>query len=193
MQRSDRRHGIPVAVVLAVFGLATLACGQDVVVDAGAPIAGATDTTSVSDPGRATVEPSQRADDLVALDEAEDRFISTVGGNYILTFEFVSSATAEAGPIRVEVVDGRAADVTYPDAISEQILPQIPMLTVGDFFARARSVLADDALVEVEFDESYGYPVTMTFDPIPDAIDDEMSIVVQSVEPVEQSLEADGY
>lgn len=128
-----------------------------------------------------------------ALDEAADRFASTVGDDYVLTFDFVSSSTAEAGAIRVEVVGGRATDVTYPDAMSEMILPQIPMLTISDFYERARSVLADGGLVEIEFDATYGYPALMTIDPIPDAIDDEMSVVVRSVEPTEKSPETDGY
>ena len=182
------------AVVLAAFSLATLGCGQDAagpVVDGESPTVPQADTASGAD--READEPSQETGDQDALDEASDRFASTVGDNYILTFDFVSSVTAEAGPVRVEVVDGNAVNVAYPDAMSEQVLPQVPLLTVSDFFARARSVLADGGLVEVEFDESYGHPVTMTLDPIPEAIDDEMSIVVRSVEPVEQSLETDGY
>lgn len=127
------------------------------------------------------------------LDEAEQRFESTVGRDYVVIFDFVSAASAEAGPIRVEVADGQPVAVTYPDTITELILPQIPMLTVQDFFDRARSVLDAGGLVEIEFDAPYGYPTFMNLDPIPDAIDDESSILVRSVEPLESSVESDGY
>jgi len=190
MTRSTRRRAVSVSVLTAVMALGLMGCGQD---DAG-PTAEAEEQTeqATTVPDRDTDEASS-AIERGALDEAEDRFESAVGGTYVLTFELISQVSAEAGPIRVEVVDGRVVDVTYPDAMSEQVLPHIPMLTIADFFERARSVLADGGLVDVQFDEAYGHPLTMTLDPIPDAIDDEMSVVVRSVEPVEASLETDGY
>ena len=40
---------------------------------------------------------------------------------------------------------------------------------------------------------SYGYPLTMTLDAIPDAIDDEMSVRITSLDPTGESPEGDGY
>lgn len=173
-----------------------VACGQDTSeADVGAEVGGIesveSDTTLTPDRSVDVTSPAnlQRA----AFDDAESLFASTVGVDYVLTFEVVSAATAEAGPIRVEVVNGRATNISYPDAATEQLLPQIPLLQVSDFFERARNVLADGGAVEVEFDEAYGYPVVLSLDPIVNAVDDEMSILVRSVEPVESSVEVDGY
>lgn len=193
MPRPTRRHTISVSVLAAALSISLVACGQDdadLATDTEEQIVQTTDSVEAPD-RQEDVSPSEA--DRAAIDDAEQLFASTVGGSYVLTFDLISQVSAEAGPVRVEVVDGRAANVTYPDEISEQILPQIPMLTVVDFFERARSVLGDGGGVEVDFDEFYGYPLTMTLDPIPEAIDDEMSIVVRSVEPVEESLETDGY
>lgn len=179
-------------VTAVVCGLALLvaACGSEDVEAVVTPTSAL--AAEDSQPERQS-ELQGEAADRARFDDAEQLFDTTVGRGYVLVFEFVSSVTAEAGPIRVDVVDGRPTDVSYPDAMTEQILPQIPMVTVEDFFDRARSVLASGGMVEAEFDEAYGYPLTMTFDPIPNAIDDEMSVVVRSVEPAEQSLETDGY
>lgn len=182
------------AVAVIVFGLTLLAaaCGADELETAGTPTSPAVE--AAAQPERESeVDPQGEAVNQTRFDEAEQLFDSTVGQDYVLTFDFVSSVSAEAGPIRVEVVDGEVINVSYPDAMTEQILPQISLVTVSDFFERARSVLEEGGLVEAEFDEAYGYPLTMTLDPIPDAIDDEMSVVVRSVEPVEQSQETDGY
>lgn len=190
MSQTRRRCRLSGSVLAATLSLGLVACGEGDIDTGGAAVT----TTVVADaPDRVSDQTEPAVADSSAFDEAENLFASTVGGNYVVTFEFVSQATAEAGPIVVEVNDGRAVDVTYPDAMTGQVLPQIPMLTVNDFFLRAQSVLADGGLIEVEFDEFYGHPLTMTLDPIPGAIDDELSIVVQSVEPIEVSFEQDGY
>ncbi len=188
MSRSTRRHIVAVSVV-AALSLFVVACGQDDL-DLTAAIEEQTSQTT-------GVAPDREADDVpltdtgrAVFDEAQELFNSSVGSSYVMTFDLISRASAEGGLIRVEVADGRVVNVTYPDAISEQILPEIPMLTVADFFERARSVLADGGGVEAELDEFYGHPLTMTLDPVPNAIDDEMTIVVQSLEPVEAAPES---
>lgn len=196
MLRTASRRRTSALLFAAACGLAIVACGQDTSeADVGAEVGGIesveSETTLTPDRSVDVTSPAnlQRA----AFDDAESLFASTVGVDYVLTFEVVSAATAEAGPIRVEVVNGRATNISYPDAVTEQLLPQIPLLQVSDFFERARNVLADGGAVEVEFDEAYGYPVVLSLDPIVNAVDDEMSILVRSVEPVESSVEADGY
>jgi len=191
MSRLSCHRILSVSVLAAILGLGLVACGSE---EVSSTAGEAAPTTGVADaPDRDAGDEVPRTVDRTAFDDAESLFASTVGRDYVMTFELISQVSAEAGPIRVEVVDGRPGDVAYPDAMSEQILQQIPMLTVNDFFERARSVLADGGAVEVEFDEFYGYPLTMTLDPIPEAIDDEMSIVVQSVEITELPPETDGY
>jgi len=190
MSRSNRRI-VASSVVAAALLLA--ACGQDdadLAIGTDDPTPATTEVTDLAD--RAVEDVAPPGLDRAAFDDAQQLFASTVGSDYVVTFDLISQVSANAGPIRVEVIDGRATNVTYPDAMSEQILPQIPMLTVGDFFERARSVLADGGNVEVELDEFYGYPLTMTLDPIPEAIDDEMSIAVQSIETIDVSSEV-GY
>ena len=190
MSRSNRRI-VASSVVAAALLLA--ACGQDdadLAIGTDDPTPATTEVTDLAD--RAVEDVAPPGLDRAAFDDAQQLFASTVGSDYVVTFDLISQVSANAGPIRVEVIDGRATNVTYPDAMSEQILPQIPMLTVGDFFERARSVLADGGNVEVELDEFYGYPLTMTLDPIPEAIDDEMSIAVQSIETIDVSSDV-GY
>lgn len=194
MLRSPRSRRASAFVLAAACGLALVACGQDTSEVSAEGEDQTTETVQVeTDVNRDEAEPTDTSAERTDLDEAQQLFASTVGSDYTLTFEIVSSATAEAGLIQVEVVDGVATNVVYPDAITEQILPQIPILTVNDFFDRARKVLAEGGSVEVDFDEAYGYPLVMTLDPILNAIDDEMSIAVRSVDPVEQSVESDGY
>lgn len=208
MLRSPRPRRASAFVIAAACSVALVACGQDTSEVSAAGDDQSTETVQVdtdldreavdsTDENRTdenrTNENSDVSADRTDLDEAQQRFASTVGADYTLTFEIVSSATAEAGLIQVEVVNGVATNVVYPDAITEQILPQIPILTVNDFFDRARKVLAEGGSVEVDFDEAYGYPLVMTLDPIPNAIDDEMSIAVRSVDPAEPSVESDGY
>jgi hypothetical protein len=164
-------------------------CGTD---DADSGAAATTEALTVTTETGAGSGETQDTD-RTELDEGQDLFRSSVGENYAFTFDFVSSVTAEAGPISVEVVGGRVESATYPDAMTRQLLPKIPMLTVADFFERARSVLADGGLVEATLDRSYGYPTTMTFDPIPNAIDDEMSVRITSLDPTSEMIEADGY
>lgn len=194
MAHTTGRHRLARAVLVAGFVLVLMGCGGDV--DDSAPSVDGTVETDQEFGVDAPAERNEVSDSSAkraAFDDAQDLFTSSVGPNYIVTFDLISSATAEAGAIRVEVVDGQVVSADYPDTVTEQVLPGIPMLTVNDFFERARSVLADGGAVEVEFDASYGYPQTMTLDPIPEAIDDEMSIVVRSVEPTEDLVGGAGY
>ncbi len=129
---------------------------------------------------------------VLAIDEAERTFDSAVGSSYEITFEFVGSASVGAGPVRVEVVNGEVVDADYPEPILETVLTSIPLRTVADLFDRARITLDQGGLVEVTFDESYGHPTVLTIDPVPEAIDDEYSVHVISVEP-SALPDGDGY
>ncbi len=127
-----------------------------------------------------------------AIDEAERTFDAAVGSSYEITFEFVGSASVGAGPVRVEVVNGEVVDADYPEPILESVLTSVPLRTVAEMFDRARITLEQGGLVEVTFDESYGHPTVLTIDPVPDAIDDEYSVRVISVEP-SALPDGDGY
>lgn len=127
------------------------------------------------------------------LDEAQRTFDAAVGSSYELTFEYVGSASVDAGPVRVDVVDGQVVDADYPDPLLETVLTSIPFRTVAEMFDRARTTLEQGGLVEVTFDESYGHPTLLTIDPVPDAIDDEYSVRVVSVEPKPLTEEGEGY
>lgn len=189
MMRSTRRRTVARFIIAGALSLFLISCGQD---DAGltAGVEGQRSPTTDVALDREGTTPASSADQWDAIDEAQDLFNSSVGNNYAMSFELISQVSVEAGPIQVEVVDGRVATAAYPDVMTEQILPEIPLLTVADFFERARAVLANGGDVEIEFDEFYGHPLTMTLDPIPNAIDDEMSIVVQSLDPVEAAPES---
>jgi len=195
-----------VSVVPAAAGVLLLAlltsCGageSETAVPSTTPVDQVSESTAPSEDSLATSAAAAEVDgagsvDLALLDENQQRFESTVGSDYLLVFDVVSSVTAEAGPVQVEVRDRRPVSVDYPDAMTEQILPEIPLLTVADMFSRARAVIDDGGLVEIDFDASYGYPTGMGLDPIPSAIDDELSITVRSVEPLDPITdEVEGY
>ena len=132
--------------------------------------------------------------EIERIEDAKQLFASSVGSTYVVSFEFVGQVSAEAGPVTVEVAGGVVVAESYPDATLEMVLPSIPLRTVEDMFERSLSTLVDGGAVEVTFDESYGFPTTLTIDPIPGAIDDEFSVRVISVEPGDDTLDSgDGY
>ena len=185
----QRSLAVLLAVVMLAVVLLVASCGT------GESDSGAAPTTVATTPTSERIaEPPETLDtEQAELDDGHDLFRSAVGENYTMTFEFVSSVSAEAGPIVVTVVGGRVESATYPDAMTEQVLPEIPMLTVADFFERAGAVLAGGGLVEATFDRSYGYPLAMSLDPIPGAIDDEMSVRIIALDPISDDTGGDGY
>ncbi len=169
---------IAVVGAVSVGALAVGGCGSD---DSNAdPVA--------SDAGSASASESASS----AIDEAERTFDAAVGSTYVVAFEFIGSASVDAGAVRVAVVDGEVSEAIYPEPVLASILPRIPLLTVADMFDRARITLEQGGLVEITFDESYGHPTMLTIDPVPDAIDDEYSVRVISVDPGDLP-EGDGY
>ncbi|AKG53140.1 hypothetical protein DGWBC_0456 [Dehalogenimonas sp. WBC-2] len=88
-------------------------------------------------------------------------------------------------PVTVQVAGGNPVTVTYADA---------PFEVTTDFFQRADTIekLFDiiqnsidtgaDSLV-VKYDPTYGYPKSISIDPIKDAIDEEISYLVKYLIP----------
>jgi hypothetical protein len=83
-----------------------------------------------------------------------------------------------AGPFAVRVRSG-ASTVTYSSdgsAVDPDVLKQLPVSAEELFqFAEDRQ---DQASFRVEFDQATGLPLSVWSDPIPEAADDELGVLV---------------
>jgi Family of unknown function (DUF6174) len=86
-------------------------------------------------------------------------------------------------PIEITVVDGLATQLTSngepvaaPDA---QGFPK----TIDELFVIIGAQLAKDAIVEVEWDDAFGFPTSIAVDPIINAVDDEFGYLVTDFRP----------
>lgn len=195
---SDTRVMTPITrpVVGLLFACTALAsCGSDAVQETApvVPIEPAAVEATDPPPERTALAEVDTDAQHAELDEGRQLFDAAVGSTYTVVFEFEGSVRAD-GSINVEVANGEVVDVRYPDQLLASVLPEIPLLTVADMFDRARATLNDGGSVEFTLDGSYGHPVELRIDPIPDAIDDEYTVRVLSVEPGDDTLsDGDGY
>jgi hypothetical protein len=87
------------------------------------------------------------------------------------------------GPVQVTVVDGRATEVLTPSGpMPLDRVAGFP-LTVDDLYAVAHEAIAQGGTAKATWGTVLGIPATLQTDPIPQAIDDELSITVSSFEP----------
>ena len=84
------------------------------------------------------------------------------------------------GEFTVTVVDGQATEVQWPPRIEPGVA--LPVQTVDDLYAKAAATIADGGEVHATWGNG-GIPTTITFDPVPNAIDDELSVTVVSFTP----------
>lgn len=100
--------------------------------------------------------------------------------DYVITIE--RQCFCPGGQFEITVVDGIVTGVTNdtlpvrPDEV--QGLPK----TVPELFAVV-SGLPAEAAVTVSYDETFGFPALIEVDPIPNAIDDEYTLVVHGFRP----------
>ena len=128
----------------------------------------------------ASVTPSTTpAGEIDALDEARAAWASSGAANY----DFVISrqcfcVVGYVGPFTVRVRSG-ASTVTYSSdgsAVDPDVLRQLPVNAEELFqFAEDRQ---DQASFRVGFDQSTGLPLSVWSDPIPEAADDELGVLV---------------
>ena len=128
----------------------------------------------------ASVTPSTTPEgEIDALDEARAAWASSGAANY----DFVISrqcfcVVGYVGPFTVRVRSG-ASTVTYSSdgsAVDPDVLRQLPVSAEELFqFAEYRQ---DQASFRVEFDQATGLPLSIWSDPIPEAADDELGVLV---------------
>ena len=128
----------------------------------------------------ASVTPSTTpAGEIDTLDEARAAWASSGAANY----DFVISrqcfcVVGYVGPFTVRVRSG-ASTVTYSSdgsAVDPDVLRQLPVNAEELFqFAEDRQ---DQASFRVGFDQATGLPLSVWSDPIPEAADDELGVLV---------------
>jgi hypothetical protein len=174
------------AILVAVAALA--ACGGSDDGRSGGGVA-----TTVPDPGRrptSLVQPSRPAEDLLAT-LAEQRAVWEAARieDYEFTVGFEVFGPA-AGIYRVRVVDGQPAGITpiktYMDIeliglTIEEILQEIPGSIDAVFDKIEDSLDADE--IDVTYDPTYGFPVSIDFDMMREAVDDEIGLRLSDFTP----------
>ena len=85
------------------------------------------------------------------------------------------------GTFSVTVIDGAVTGVVDDSgaAIVDRALP----LTIDALFAQAAQTIAGGGTVQAEWDAPSGLPRSMVLDPVPKAIDDELSMQLVAFEP----------
>lgn len=90
-------------------------------------------------------------------------------------------STDYVGPFRV-TVEGNDVTVEYVDSsqpVSEEVLKSWFLGPMEKVFKNIHEAIADGIdRVDMDFDARYGYPTTVDFDYIADAIDDELRITI---------------
>ncbi len=87
---------------------------------------------------------------------------------------------------QVTVVSGaitRAVNLTTGESMSAGLLTIFR--TVDALFTQAREGLTREGVVRsMAFDATLGYPATLSLDPVPDAVDDEVTYITSNVVPL---------
>ena len=128
----------------------------------------------------ASVTPSTTpAGEIDTLDEARTAWASSGINNYDFTISRQCFCMEEyAGPFTVRVRSG-ASTVTYSSdgsAVDPDVLRQLPLSAEELFqFAEERQ---EQASFRVGFDQATGLPLSVWSDPIPEAADDELGVLV---------------
>jgi hypothetical protein len=108
--------------------------------------------------------------------DASDRWRDAGLSGYTITY-FVTGGVGRVGPKAVQVVNAEAVEVDTSDPTQ-----LAPSFSVADFFDE---INAADVVVSADFDADLGYPTQIDLDPIENAIDDEFSVEVVSLEPAD--------
>jgi hypothetical protein len=103
------------------------------------------------------------------------------------SYRWTISYMCECGlpsPIQVTVADGTVMAVTDANGrVPIASLSFVP-LTVEAMYEKARLTLDHGGIVTAEWNPITGRPISITFDPLPQAIDDELMVSVGSFQPM---------
>jgi hypothetical protein len=128
----------------------------------------------------------QRADDLAM---ARVRWQAAAISSYDFDFARSCFCTVEAlGPVTIRVRDGHFASLVSRDSgtpVDTVLFAQF--LTIERVFESTRQLLdAGPASFTASYDPTFGFPITVTVDPIAQAVDDELSYSVLALRPIDQ-------
>ncbi len=128
----------------------------------------------------ASVTPSTTpAGEIDALDEARAAWASSGINNYDFTISRQCFCMEEyAGPFTVRVRDGVSTVTRSSDgsAVDPDVVKQLPLSAEELFrFAEERQ---EQASFRVTYDQATGLPLSVWSDPIPEAADDELGVLV---------------
>jgi Family of unknown function (DUF6174) len=115
------------------------------------------------------------------LAEREAVWRATGVRTYSLTLSFLCECGIPS-PLRIFVWDGTLMDVR--DAAGDRAAAPGIALTVDGLFEQARTTIDGGGTVYATWDKVTGVPTSMTFDPIQQAIDDELHVTVDDFAPV---------
>jgi hypothetical protein len=87
------------------------------------------------------------------------------------------------GEYTITVVDGQVTEIGWPPRAEAEI-GELPVGTVDELYAKAAETIGEGGEVHATWGDG-GLPTSITFDPVPNAIDDELSVTVVSLTPSE--------
>lgn len=122
------------------------------------------------------------------LTAAQRRWESTrpASNSYTMQQRVVCFCVTGATPFQVTVTSGtvaRAVNLTNGESMAPTLLSIFR--TVDELFAEAREGLKREGVVKsLAFDATLGYPTTLSLDPLPNAVDDEVTYITSNLTPL---------
>ncbi|HEY7773005.1 MAG TPA: DUF6174 domain-containing protein [Marinagarivorans sp.] len=103
---------------------------------------------------------------------------------------YKSSFTPYINDFHATVVDGDliSSEPIYPEDTTDRLADPRGALTMDELFETVRDAQANDTVHEVTYNADYGFPESISIDPIVGAIDDEYSYSINNFQPLEPAL-----
>jgi hypothetical protein len=130
-------------------------------------------------PRELTAPATPRAELPAELAAQRDMWLRGGPGDYTWVIEY-GCECGLSGEYTITVVDGQVTEMEWPPRIEPGM--ELPVQTVDDVYTRAAETIADGGEIHATWGNG-GVPTTITFDPVPNAIDDELSVSVTSLTP----------
>ncbi len=118
-----------------------------------------------------------------AEDLARHRAVWAASGITEYRLDVTYSCECPGGTYVISVTDGAVAAITSAgQPVAAADFPPFPA-TVDQVFAAAEGVFAKGGTIHATYDDATGAPRMLTIDPIPAAIDDELTVTIDAVTP----------
>ncbi len=140
------------------------------------------DVLSSPGPGDVLSSPGPDTGPAADLEAHEARWRASGIDSYELLISFACFCPA-TGAVRVTVAAGQVTSAVPVDRTLRHVDLSYYPLTIDAIYERARATIAGGGKVDLLYDEVTGVPTTIAFDPVPQAIDDELEVSVESFAP----------